>query len=94
MLPDWRETAERQLVSSADQVVGVDYEHNALVKHRSIRQRVRADIEVLPFVSDTFDLVTANMVLEHVAAPERLLKEIFRVLNHPWWSSSCSVFEH
>ena len=38
-----------------------------------------ADITRLPFASDTFDLVLAIEVLEHVPAPEDTLRELARV---------------
>jgi SAM-dependent methyltransferase len=37
--------------------------------------------ETLPFAPETFDLVTANVVVEHVEAPERFLREIYRILR-------------
>lgn len=38
-----------------------------------------ADANALPFPNATFDLVTCNSVLHHMAEPERLLSEIARV---------------
>jgi ubiquinone/menaquinone biosynthesis C-methylase UbiE len=32
----------------------------------------------LPFCDDSFDLVTANMVLEHLEKPDRVFREIAR----------------
>lgn len=37
--------------------------------------------ENLPYPDDTFDMVIANNVLEHIAQPEAFLAEIFRVLR-------------
>jgi len=81
ILPPWRLEEELQLARSAKRVVGADYDLASLKAHVSIRERVRSDIERLPFRAETFDLVTANMVVEHVADPERLLKEVWRILK-------------
>jgi ubiquinone/menaquinone biosynthesis C-methylase UbiE len=35
----------------------------------------------LPFPASSFDLVTANMVVEHIAEPDSVLQEVFRVLK-------------
>ncbi|MGA9884596.1 MAG: class I SAM-dependent methyltransferase [Candidatus Acidiferrales bacterium] len=40
-----------------------------------------ADANALPFPDATFDLVTCNSVLHHMAEPERLLAEIARVVK-------------
>jgi SAM-dependent methyltransferase len=40
-----------------------------------------APAETLPFADGSFDLVSANMVVEHVADPRRMLAEIHRVLR-------------
>ncbi len=81
ILPRWRLDEERRLVSLSGLVVGVDYETNALKNHQTLSNRVRGDIGKLPFTSDTFDLATANMVLEHLSDPESQLREICRVLK-------------
>jgi SAM-dependent methyltransferase len=36
--------------------------------------------DTLPFAAGSFDLVSANMVLEHLPAPEQVFQEIARVL--------------
>lgn len=41
---------------------------------------MRVDMLQMPFAADSFDLLIANHVLEHVADPERALREIGRVL--------------
>src|SRR5713101_900308 len=53
----------------------------ALHKHGTIRDKVRGDIQRLPFREDCIDLVTANMVAEHVQDAGKLLTEIHRVLR-------------
>ena len=61
-------------------VVGIDRDADAIRVHPDLKLRVVGDIERLPFGPASFDLVTANMVVEHVAAPEALFREVGRVL--------------
>jgi len=80
LLPSWRAPQAERLVRSVKQVVGADVDHDSLKAHPNIRQRVRSDGQTLPFRDGSFDVVTANMVLEHVEDPHRLLSEVYRVL--------------
>ena len=81
LLPPWRFDAERSLVEKAGVIVGLDLEHEALKKHRSIFRRTRGTLSRLPFLDNSFDLVTANMVMEHLSDPASQLREIVRVLR-------------
>jgi 2-polyprenyl-3-methyl-5-hydroxy-6-metoxy-1,4-benzoquinol methylase len=72
---------EADLKSRARVVIGVDPDLAALGDNRSLPLRVNADAARLPFADGEFDLVTSNMVFEHVEAPLALLKEIRRVLR-------------
>lgn len=81
LLPEWRADAERALLAAVPLIVGIDYELDALRKHRSIRYLARADARSLPFADGTFDLVTANMVVEHLDDPATQFSEIARVLR-------------
>jgi ubiquinone/menaquinone biosynthesis C-methylase UbiE len=80
LLPPWRAARERQITARPRLLVGLDYDLPSLRKHTSIRQLVQGDISRLPFADQSFDLVTANMVFEHLADPQRQLSEIFRIL--------------
>lgn len=80
VLPAWRLDAERALVAACRGAVGVDFDLDSLRRHRTIRDRIRADISRLPFPDECFDLVTANMVVEHLAEPRVQMCEISRVL--------------
>lgn len=80
-LPEWRGKAERAIVERCRSVTGIDYDMASLVKHRSMKRLVRGDIASLPFTNEAFDLVTANMVVEHLTDPERQFREIGRVLR-------------
>lgn len=81
VLPNWREREELELVKRSGCVIGFDYDWPSLLQHRSISLRVRGNITTLPFREDCFDLITANMVVEHLAAPELQFSEIHRVLK-------------
>lgn len=61
--------------------MGLDYDWYGLSKHRSIRSRVQGDIARLPFPESSFDLVSANMVVEHLSSPNVQFAEIRRTLK-------------
>jgi len=80
VLPEWRGDEEQKLVGSAPFVVGLDADYDAIRRHRSISNLCHGDISRLPFRSESFDLVTANMVVEHLADPAAQFAEVARVL--------------
>ena len=80
VLPSWLAAKERELVARCAQVVGLDSDADAISKHQTITNVYKGDAEQLPFPDVSFDLVTANMVLEHVAEPKRVFSEVARVL--------------
>ncbi len=84
LVPKWMgggEQIETKLRSKAKLVVGIDPDLAALRDNRSCQVRLQTDSAALPLADNSFDLVTANMVFEHVKAPLRLLTEIRRVLK-------------
>jgi SAM-dependent methyltransferase len=81
MLHEARQDAERALLSRARFVVGVDLDLAALRRNGSIRWRAVASADRLPFADRAFDVVTANMVVEHLDDPARQFAEVARVLR-------------
>jgi SAM-dependent methyltransferase len=63
------------------EVVGIDLDRRALHAHATLSRKIVGDIEQLPFAGETFDLVSANMVVEHVRDPVHLFHEVRRVLR-------------
>ncbi len=84
LVPEWIKQSherERELVRRAKLVVGIDLDLPSMRGHRTIEQLVLASADDLPFADGSFDLITANMVVEHIEHPQRVLSEICRVLS-------------
>jgi ubiquinone/menaquinone biosynthesis C-methylase UbiE len=71
---------ENELVSRAGIVVGVDLDFGHLRKHVSVSRCICASLDSLPFSDASFDLVTCNMVAEHLPDPCTTFREMSRVL--------------
>jgi SAM-dependent methyltransferase len=69
------------LVARARRTVGVDLDERALRHHEAITKVAVTDLEALPFKDESFTLVTANMVVEHLARPAPVFSEFARVLT-------------
>ena len=81
ILPGGLERIEDDMVANAGVVVGCDLDFDSVTKHRNIRNRVLAPADKLPFRESTFNLVTCNMVVEHLDDPARTFSELARVLS-------------
>ena len=77
----WMGGEEREIVSRAHSVVGIDLDIDSIRDHKTIRDRVLCTLEDLPFAEGTFNVVSANMVVEHVHDPVAALRAIHRVLS-------------
>ncbi len=81
ILPSWRVNEELPLVKTWKARFGIDYDLLSLKAHRNIKKKLRGDVTKLPFISEAFDLVTANMVVEHLDNPDDQFREISRILR-------------
>jgi len=84
LLPAWlpaSQIEESIIIDKADLVVGIDADVASLRQHNSLTNKIAGDIESLPFKDESFSLVTANVVIEHVKSPDLLLAEVRRVLR-------------
>jgi ubiquinone/menaquinone biosynthesis C-methylase UbiE len=75
------EPIEDDLVANAGVVVGCDLALDNLTKHRIIQNLVLASADNLPFRDASFDLITLNMVVEHLDNPAKTFCETVRVLS-------------
>jgi ubiquinone/menaquinone biosynthesis C-methylase UbiE len=83
LIANWlRGAAETELrfLREAEMIVGVDIDAPSLAAPSPIR-RIACDLSSLAFADATFDLVTCNMVVEHISKPQNAFSEFFRVLR-------------
>jgi ubiquinone/menaquinone biosynthesis C-methylase UbiE len=74
------EGIERRLKSSACLAVGVDLHFEKQADDEELPLRACADLDHLPFADESFELVSCNMVVEHLKDPEVTFQELARVL--------------
>jgi ubiquinone/menaquinone biosynthesis C-methylase UbiE len=79
--PVWMPAQTQRVMAVAGHAVGIDLDPESLRDHDAYRDKVLAPVEALPFCDGAFDVVSANMVVEHVRDPARMLAEIHRVLK-------------
>jgi SAM-dependent methyltransferase len=72
---------QNEVIAIAGTVVGVDLDAAGLRAHAGIRKKIFGDIVRLPIRSASFDVISANMVMEHLGDPSALLREAHRVLS-------------
>jgi SAM-dependent methyltransferase len=82
ILPDWAMLQEdqRQMASRSRLLVGIDVDA-AMMDHQLLQARVIGLGGKFPFTEQTFDLLTANMVVEHVVDAKDFLQDVHRVLK-------------
>ena len=78
----WMMNEERELTSRAQEFVGIDLDETGIAKHQTLHSRVIGNLEKLPFANARFDVVTANMVVEHIEHPDIVFGEVSRVLKN------------
>ena len=76
----WKGVSSEELASRAGYLAGCDVGADVL-NHPHLHDKRIADAAHLPWDDATFDLVTANMVVEHLARPEAVFREVHRVLK-------------
>ncbi len=84
LFPEWMPHAEEhqlKITRSARSVFGIDQDFASLADNRTVPMRVAGDCSRFPFADSAFDLLTANMVVEHVADPDALLRDACRILK-------------
>ena len=78
---EWMTAEERELVSRASLFVGIDVDVPGIQAHKNLQNPVLGDLTALPFSDGAFDIVSANMVVEHLDQPLAVLNEVRRILR-------------
>jgi 2-polyprenyl-3-methyl-5-hydroxy-6-metoxy-1,4-benzoquinol methylase len=82
ILPGWVQADEPKLIEPCRSVTGIDLDLPSLRQNQIFAGRVAlANLEQIPFAAESFDVVTANMVVEHLGHPLQVLSEVRRVLR-------------
>jgi SAM-dependent methyltransferase len=76
----WKGVTSADLASRAGYLAGCDVGDDVL-NHPHLHDKRVADAASLPWPDATFDLVSANMVVEHLANPAAVFREVARVLK-------------
>lgn len=78
---DWMTADQEQLVRRTRLAVGIDLDFPALKAHRGLRARIYGDLTHIPLKDQTFDVITANMVVEHLDQPAAVFGQVHRLLK-------------
>jgi ubiquinone/menaquinone biosynthesis C-methylase UbiE len=81
MFAAWMNREQAELAARSKRLVGIERDLPALKANPVIHDAVYGDINCLPFSTDCFDVVTANMVVEHMDQPALAVREAHRVLR-------------
>jgi ubiquinone/menaquinone biosynthesis C-methylase UbiE len=82
IVPVWAmlDAEQRAWVSRSSLLVGIDTD-DAIEEHPHLHARVRGLAGSLPFRDESFDLVSANTVVEHIEDCAGFLQDVRRVLK-------------
>lgn len=78
---DWMTADQEQLVLRARLAVGIDLDLPALKAHQGLNAKIYGNLTQIPLRDESFDLVTANMVVEHLDQPEAVFRQVHRLLK-------------
>jgi SAM-dependent methyltransferase len=78
LLEDDLDPLEDWLVAHCGFIVGMD---ETLIKHRNFNRLVQGSLYHLPFAGSSFDLITCNMLVEHLDEPGEGFAEVARCLK-------------
>ncbi len=83
LFAEWMREDQIRALSSCQMCFGIDLDLEGMKKHPDLGNKCVATGYQLPFPNESMDVISANMVIEHVAEPDRLLSEVNRVLRRP-----------
>jgi len=78
-LPEWRMGDMASIEAAGTTIIGCDLDLAALHDRQSDDAVCLSTLDALPYRSESFSLVSSNMVFEHLAHPELSVAELVRV---------------
>lgn len=78
---DWMTADQEQLVRRTRLAVGIDMDLPGLKAHTGLNAKIYGNLTQIPLKDQSFELVTANMVVEHLDQPEAVFLEVHRLLR-------------
>jgi 2-polyprenyl-3-methyl-5-hydroxy-6-metoxy-1,4-benzoquinol methylase len=81
IFPEWMRAEDRAVTPAGALVIGMDMDVPSLRDNSSVSYCVAGNLEQAPFRPRLFDLITANMVVEHVAEPAEALQHVSKLLK-------------
>jgi ubiquinone/menaquinone biosynthesis C-methylase UbiE len=84
LFPDWMpnlKNIQKNMFARCQYYIGIDYDLASLHDNKLTKSKIFGNIEKLPIRSGSMDVVSSNMVVEHVKDPDNLFLEVKRVLK-------------
>lgn len=81
LFPNWMRAQEPDVLRKGQRIIGLDADLPSLLDNRAITERVAGALDYAPFRAASFDMITSNMVIEHLDKPAVTLSEIGRILK-------------
>lgn len=78
---EWMTREQDEVIRSCRKIYGIDLDWTGLKGHAGIRDKVYGNLERLPFADGSVEVVSANMVVEHLEKPQAVLDEVCRCLQ-------------
>jgi ubiquinone/menaquinone biosynthesis C-methylase UbiE len=78
---DWMMPEQQELLSRMRLAVGIDLDVPSLKAHTGLTAKFCANLTQIPFRDNSFDVITANMVVEHLDQPEAVFRQVHRLLS-------------
>lgn len=62
------------------QIIGLDDDASLLNQNKVVDKKIVASLDKIPLTNNIIDTAVSTFVIEHVASPDNMFKEIFRIL--------------
>ena len=78
---DWMMADQEELLRRMQLAVGLDLDFPSLKAHTGLNAKICGKLTEIPLRDNSFDLITANMVVEHLDQPAVVFGQVHRLLT-------------